>query len=53
MEIDPNYADPHFNLAVIYATQKPPALELARRHYKQALDLGIPKDAQLEKLLQP
>jgi tetratricopeptide (TPR) repeat protein len=52
IELDPNFADPHFNLAVIYATQKPPAKELARRHYKQALDLGIPKDAQLEKLLE-
>jgi Flp pilus assembly protein TadD/predicted nucleic acid-binding Zn-ribbon protein len=52
IEIDPNYGDAHFNLAVIYATQKPPAKELARKHYKQAQDLGIPKDPQLEKLLQ-
>lgn len=52
IEIDPNYGDAHFNLAVIYATQKPPAKELARRHYKLAQDLGIPKDPQLEKLLQ-
>ncbi len=52
IEIDPQYGDAHFNLAVIYATQKPPAKELARRHYKLAQDLGIPKDPQLEKLLQ-
>jgi Flp pilus assembly protein TadD/chromosome segregation ATPase len=51
IEIDSNYGDAHFNLAVIYATQKPPAKELARKHYKQALDLGIPKDPQLDKLL--
>ncbi len=51
IEIDPTYGDAHFNLAVIYATQKPPAKELARRHYKEALDLGIPKDPQLDKLL--
>jgi Flp pilus assembly protein TadD len=52
IELDPNYGDAHFNLAVIYATQKPPAKELARRHYKMATDLGIPKDSQLEKMLQ-
>ncbi len=52
IELDPNYGDAHFNLAVIYATQRPPAKELARRHYKIALDLGIPKDEKLEKLLQ-
>ncbi len=51
VEIDPNYGDAHFNLAVIYATEKPPALELARKHYRKALDLGVPKDEQLEKLL--
>jgi len=51
IELDPNYGDAHFNLAVIYATQKPPAKELAKRHYKQALDLGIPKDPQLDKML--
>ncbi len=53
IEIDPNYGDAHFNLAVIYATQKPPAKELARKHYKRALDLGIPKDPQIEKLINP
>jgi tetratricopeptide (TPR) repeat protein len=52
IELDPNYGDAHFNLAVIYATQRPPAKELARRHYKIALDLGIPKDDKLEKLIQ-
>ncbi|MCS7062975.1 MAG: tetratricopeptide repeat protein [Methylacidiphilales bacterium] len=52
IEIDPNYGDAHFNLAVIYATQRPPAKELARRHYKIALDLGVPKDDKLEKLIQ-
>ena len=49
IEIDPTLGDAQFNLAVIYATQKPPARELARKHYKAALDLGIPKDPQLEK----
>lgn len=51
IELDPNYGDAHFNLAVIYATQKPPARELSNRHYKRALELGIPRDEQLEKML--
>ncbi|MFH1066974.1 MAG: tetratricopeptide repeat protein [bacterium] len=51
VELDDNYGDAHFNLAVIYATRKPPAKDLAQRHYQRALELNIPKDAQLEKLL--
>lgn len=52
LELDPNYGDAHFNLAVIYATQRPPAKELAKRHYQDALSLGIPKDPGLEKFLE-
>jgi tetratricopeptide (TPR) repeat protein len=51
IEIDDNFPDAHYNLAIVYAMQKPPSLELARRHYKRALELGIPKDPRLEKLL--
>jgi Flp pilus assembly protein TadD len=51
IELDDTYGDAHFNLAVIYATQKPPAKELARRHYKRGLELGVPRDPQLEELL--
>ncbi|MCX6935694.1 MAG: tetratricopeptide repeat protein [Verrucomicrobia bacterium] len=51
IELDESYGDAHFNLAVIYATQTPPAKELAKRHYSRALELGVPKDAELEKLL--
>ncbi len=50
--LDPNYSDAHFNLAVIYAMNEPPSLELARRHYKKALDLGAPPDTVLERMLQ-
>ncbi len=49
VELDPTYGDAHFNLAVIYATQNPPSKELSRKHYKKAMELGIPKDPQLEK----
>jgi Flp pilus assembly protein TadD len=52
IEIDPNFGDAHFNLALVYATSKPPSLELARREYNRALELGIARDARLEKLLQ-
>ena len=51
IELDESYGDAHFNLAVIYATQTPPAKELAKRHYNRALELGVPKDPELEKIL--
>ncbi len=52
IEIDETFADAHFNLALLLAMEKPPSTELARRHYNRALELGIAKDARLEKLLQ-
>jgi Flp pilus assembly protein TadD len=51
IDIDPDFPDAHYNLAIVYAVQKPPALALARREYKRALDLGLPRDPRLEKLL--
>ena len=48
---DPDYADAHFNLAVVYSTSEPPAKELARRHYEKALALGAQPDPALDKLL--
>jgi len=53
IQIDPQYASAHNNLAVIYATQKPPLLELARWHYQKALAAGHAKNEELERLLQP
>ena len=52
IEIDDTFGDAHFNLALVYATEKPPSMEMARRHYKRALELGISPDPRLEKLLQ-
>jgi len=49
--LNPNYAGAHHNLAVIYATQKPPFMELARYHYNKALALGQAPNADLEKQL--
>lgn len=51
IELNPQYADAHFNMAVIYSKLRTPRLELARYHYKKALDLGAAPDPQLESLL--
>ncbi len=48
---NPDYADAHFNLAVIYSTSQPPAKELARRHYEKAVALGAQPDPTLDKSL--
>jgi len=40
----PDFAEAQFNLALIYFERNPPAIELARRHYQKALDLGAPPD---------
>ncbi|MCX7827091.1 MAG: tetratricopeptide repeat protein, partial [Verrucomicrobiae bacterium] len=51
IELRPDYADAHYNLAVVYAMQKPPFLGLAKFHYRKTLDLGRPRDPSLEKVL--
>jgi Tfp pilus assembly protein PilF len=50
--VDPGYAEAHFNLAVIYATAKPPSIALAKRHYEKALELGAGPDTRLASMLQ-
>jgi Tfp pilus assembly protein PilF len=45
---DPKYAEAHYNLAQVYLGQTPPAIELARRHYYQALELGAEPDKEIE-----
>jgi Flp pilus assembly protein TadD len=51
IQLDPNYGPAHNNLAVIYISQQPPLVELARWHYQKALDLGQPHNPDLEKAL--
>ena len=51
VEIDPSYSDAHFNLAVFYLEGKPPSIELARRHYYRAIELGAEPDPEIEKTL--
>ena len=49
IDIEPGYAEAHFNLAVFYLQRTPPSVELARRHYQKALDLGAAPDADVAK----
>jgi Tfp pilus assembly protein PilF/predicted nucleic acid-binding Zn-ribbon protein len=51
LQLEPDYPDAHYNLAFIYATEKPPSPELARWHYKRAVDLGHAKSPSLETVL--
>ncbi len=48
---DEGLADAHYNLAILYATEDPPALITARGQYKRAMELGIVPDPHLEKVL--
>jgi tetratricopeptide (TPR) repeat protein len=50
VELDPSYSDAHYNLAVFYLQEKAPAIELARRHYFKARELGLEKDNEMEKV---
>jgi len=51
IQLDPNYGPAHNNLAVIYISQVPPLVELARWHYQKALDAGQPRNPNLEQML--
>jgi len=53
VQLDPNYGPAHNNLAVVYISQQPPLVELARWHYQKALDAGQPHNPELEKILGP
>ena len=48
LELQPNNPDAHYNLALIYASQNPPFLEMARWHYQKALAFGAAKNPTLE-----
>ncbi len=49
IELDPGDAEAHFNLALMYFERQPPAIELGRRHYHIARDLGAAPDEEIEK----
>ncbi|SPE60314.1 Tetratricopeptide TPR_2 repeat protein [Verrucomicrobia bacterium] len=52
IQLEPGYGGAHHNLAVIYLTQKPPMIELARWHYQKALAAGHPRNPDLEKMFE-
>ena len=52
IQLQPDHAVAHNNLAVVYATQTPPSLALARWHYQKARAAGHPRNAPLEKMLE-
>jgi Flp pilus assembly protein TadD len=52
IQLDPGFAQAHNNLAVVYITQRPPLVELARWHYQKALAAGQPPNPDLEKLIE-
>ena len=51
LKFDKNLPECHYNLAQLYALIDPKDIKQARKYYKQALDLGVAPDAQLEKAL--
>ena len=46
--INPKYGDAHFNLAVLYVTRENPNPKAAEKHYLEAIQLGVPRDATIE-----
>ena len=52
VQLQPDYGSAHHNLAVIYITQRPPAVELARWHYQKALASGHAHNPSLERMLE-
>ena len=51
IELQPDFTDAHYNLALVYLERTPPSIELARRHYERAIELGAPPDPSIVKKL--
>jgi len=52
IQLNPEYADAHQNLAISYLSQTPPLVELARYHYDKAVAAGWPRSEAFEKELE-
>jgi tetratricopeptide (TPR) repeat protein len=50
IQLEPGNASAHHNLAVVYLTQKPPLIELAKWHYQKALAGGHPRNPEIESM---
>ena len=53
VQIQPGNSKSHYNLAVVYATQKPPFLALAKFHYEKAVKAGHKRNPELETSINP
>jgi tetratricopeptide (TPR) repeat protein len=51
IELNRDFGDAYFNLALVYSTVKPPDVAQAKQNYQHALELGIARDPRLEKIL--
>jgi len=51
IKLEPKNAEAHFNLAQTYLSLKPARIELARRHYYEARDLGATPSPKIEEML--
>ncbi|HPA18927.1 MAG TPA: protein kinase [Verrucomicrobiae bacterium] len=51
IRLNPNSAETHLDLAILYATATPPHIDRARKHYETARSLGLPPDPRIEPLL--
>jgi hypothetical protein len=52
VRLSPGYGDAHYNLAILYSRQKPPAYDLVRKHYRLAIEAGHAADDKLEGMIQ-
>jgi Flp pilus assembly protein TadD len=52
VNLKPGWAEAHFSLAMVYATQQPPFKELAQWHYQKALASGYPRNQEFERLME-
>ena len=48
VQLKPTWGEPHYQLAVLYATQQPGFPELAQYHYNKAIAGGIPRNVEFE-----
>jgi Flp pilus assembly protein TadD len=52
VQLKPGWGEPHYLLAVLYATQQPSYPELAQYHYKKAIAGGAPRNFEFERWME-
>ncbi len=52
VQLKPGWGEAHYLLAVVYATQQPPFMELAQWHYQKAVSGGYPRNPELERWME-